>query len=197
MNRFRNCRLLIADYYESLRFDVDIYQEEFLKKAQENSHKSTLLPVKTLISTNYHVNKASKRQDLALNQTTQNEEESYGIEYFNDQYSDEYQYVDETTTIENSERKSSNVIRSELISELKKMEKETLHYYDSNSSRFKFEPNETDENKIEALRTQIFAKKFCFLMNVTDLYQNSADEFNLCLFITDFYLSPKHIQYLK
>lgn len=161
MSAFKNnARILIADYYESLRFDVDIYTEEELKKAKDNS---------TLTNT---------------------------IE------------IPPHTTFEDYLNKT----RSEILNELKKVEKECIDYYNASSSTFQqqtqlFKANVAPQNNIESLKSQLFVNKFCFIANICSqslpiincdtLSVNYRSLFDLYVVITDFYLSPNLLEYFK
>jgi hypothetical protein len=154
MSAFKNnARILIADYYESLRFDVDIYTEEELKKAKDNN---------TLTNT----------IEIAPHTT------------FED-------YLNKT--------------RSDILNELKKVEKECIDYYNA-VDLFKA-VDVAPQNDIESLKSQLFANKFCFIANICSqslpiincdtLSVSYRSLFDLYVVITDFYLSPNLLEYFK
>ena len=86
-------------------------------------------------------------------------------------------------------------VRMRTIEELRKAQEETLENYKLNSSLFKSEQM-TDKNKIEELRSKLFAEKFYFQVRLT-----SEDYkpwiFNVFTFVTDFYMSQSDIDTLK
>ena len=85
-------------------------------------------------------------------------------------------------------------IRMRTIQELRKGQEEILEYYKLNSSLFKSEEIQ-EENKIEDLRSKLFAEKFYFQIRNTT--ENKPWVFNLFTFVTDFYMSQSDIKFLE
>ena len=88
-------------------------------------------------------------------------------------------------------------IRMKTIEELKKAQEETIEYYKLNSERFKsFTSEQNDEKKIDELRSELFADKFYFQVNLKQS-EKRFWAFNVFTFVTDFYLSPFYIESLE
>ena len=80
------------------------------------------------------------------------------------------------------------------IEELRKAQEDTLEYYRLNSSRFKSELS--NEKNIDELRSELFAEKFFFQINLTQS-EKILWPFNVFTFVTDFYLSTSDIDSLE
>jgi hypothetical protein len=85
-------------------------------------------------------------------------------------------------------------IRIKTIEELKKTQEETLEYYKLNSERFKSEL--INEKNIEELRSELFAEKFYFQVNLKKS-KYRCWVFSVFTFVTDFYLSQTYIDSLE
>lgn len=191
-NKFTNARIHIADYYASLRNELDIYTEELLEKFKDDdkieydeAEKEEEDEEDTLTATS-RVNEDKK------------EEQNFEVESFNDPYSEKFVYDDlEARVIEVGKstkvKDYVNMVRSNAIKELKKVEEENLRYYNSNSSRIKFDRDKmnTSPECLEELRAQLFATKFSFLVLVEEFENKSV--FKLFTFIVDFYLNDNDI----
>ena len=88
-----------------------------------------------------------------------------------------------------------NQIRMRAIEELRKAQEETLEYYKHNPSRFNYLKEINDENKLEELKSQLFAEKFYFQVRITRI--DNPWIFNLFTIVTDFYMSQSYIDILK
>ena len=85
-------------------------------------------------------------------------------------------------------------VRMQTIDELRKAQDETLESYKLNYSRFKSDlPN---EDNIDELRRELFAEKYYFQIHFTQS-DKRCWAFNIFTFVTDFYLSPSHIDSLE
>ena len=85
-------------------------------------------------------------------------------------------------------------IRMKTIEELKKAQEETLEYYKLNSDRFKSKL--TNEKTKEELKSELFAEKFYFQVNLKQTKIRLLP-FNVFTFVTDFYLSQSDIVSLE
>ena len=83
-------------------------------------------------------------------------------------------------------------VRMKTIEELRMAQEETLQCYKHNSSRFKSEQINIDELKSELF----FAEKFYFQVNLKQS-EKRLWAFNTFTFVTDFYMSPSHIDSLE
>ena len=84
-------------------------------------------------------------------------------------------------------------VRFETIEELRKAQEDTLTSYKLNNSRFSILSN---QNNINELRSELFAEKFYFQVNFTQS-EKRLWAFDVFTFVTDFYLSPSHIDSLE
>jgi hypothetical protein len=87
-----------------------------------------------------------------------------------------------------------NQIRLKTIEELRKAQEESLKN-SSDFSHLRVEMRQ-DEDKIEELRSQLFAKRFYFQINLT-LSKSKSWIFKLYTFATDFYMSSSSIKLLE
>ena len=87
-----------------------------------------------------------------------------------------------------------NQVRMKTIDELRKAQEDTLEYYKHNSARFKSEL--TNGDKIDELRSKLFADKFYFQITFKKS-GTSLWSFNTFTFVTDFYLSQIYIDSLE
>ena len=104
------------------------------------------------------------------------------------------------------------MVREKAIDEIRKVQEENLEYYRDNKERFNVDRENLTEEKLEELRSNLFANRFCFLVNVPDYvyissYKTCTDRdsranrsislFKLHIVITDFYLRESDIDYLR
>ena len=89
-----------------------------------------------------------------------------------------------------------NQVRMKTIEKLKKAQDEAFEYYKLNSSRFSYLKEMKDEEKLEELKSQLFAEKFYFQIRLKNEYFNKWI-FKLFTFVTDFYMSPSDINTLE
>lgn len=205
MGEFLDLQLLISDYYESLRFEMDIYADEELRKACENDTLNQPIKLKRIPVSNSGNDDTNKE-----NNQKSTEYELYGLEILNDPYKEQQCAEISSSSHVESVKFSENVtlfeyfteIRIDAINELKRVEKKTLeHYNKSFISTCGFSSNVemmANEATVELLRSQIFANGFCFLINFNELDKLSRTPiFKLCTIVTNFYLNQNHIRYLK
>lgn len=89
-----------------------------------------------------------------------------------------------------------NEVRQKAVDEIKRLKNETFDFYNANKMRF----SATTTN----LRSQLFAKKYCFLVNIErirsgnrNFINRNSSLFTLHTVITDFYLSESDVEYLQ
>ena len=80
------------------------------------------------------------------------------------------------------------------IEELKKAQVDYLEYYKLNSSHIKSQL--TDKNSIDEFKSQLFADKFHFQVNLKQT-EKQLWYFNRFTFVTDFYMSQSDIDTLE
>jgi hypothetical protein len=196
----KNCRLLIADYFESLRFELDIYTEESLKKAKD---QGTLLE-----NVKFDIPNKSDEKDISRDVWQDNymrllykNVTNMDLTYITDPFSSEYKYDNNTTNNQISPNLTVedyfNKTRSQVIAELKILEKEALEYYASNSTQFPVNIEKYDKEQINELKSQLFANKFCFLLNFENFNKKDTQSFKLTTIVLDFYLDTYYIEDLK
>ena len=86
-----------------------------------------------------------------------------------------------------------NQIRVRTIKELRSAKEESLLNY---SGQFNYSKEINYNEKIEELKSQLFSKKFCFQVRLTNKDYKPLI-FKLITFVTDFYMSPIDINILK
>lgn len=91
-----------------------------------------------------------------------------------------------------------NRVRANALNELVKAQKENLEAYETNKLAYKINPSEINSHKLEELRKQLFADKFCFLLEIKKL-DNRENKciYQLYTIITDFYLNQADLNLLK
>ena len=88
-----------------------------------------------------------------------------------------------------------NEVRQKAVDEIKRLKNETFDFYNANKMRFSATTN---------LWSQLFAKKYCFLVNIErirsgnrNFINRNSSLFTLHTVITDFYLSESDVEYLQ
>lgn len=155
-------------------------------------------------------------QQVMMMMSKQKQRVTYGLDALADHFTDKYTYQQHGEMVVKSSRVDELIVletnlkleeffmgvdrkKREIGNELSRAEKENLIYYESYSHGFTIEPS---DNNLETLRSQVFANKFCFFLNLhTHMSvvkkETSKMNFNLSLVITDFYLNAKQISYLQ
>ena len=175
--------LLITEYYDSLISQLDIYVEERIKEIKENGLQLeriyTFNTCGTMVSHDY---------------------DKYGIETLKNPY-EKQNYRIKTTKIPKIEindiseaKEYMNRARQKAIDEIRKVEEENLKFYKANKEEFKVDRKNLTEEKLEELKSQLFANRFCFLVKKQPVYTTI---FELHIVITDFYLRESEIEYIR
>lgn len=165
MSQSQSSESIIVDYYESLIGEVNIYTKEIVEKFNEDD----LLPLESEPYERY----------TATNEYI-SELETVGYSYETRNI-----VANESTT---KIRDYLDVLRENAISEILKAKQHNLDSYKTKG----LEIDSKNEEKIEELKSQLFADMFCFLLKI-DQY----DFDDLYLIICDFYLSPREIDYIR
>lgn len=130
------------------------------------------------------------------------EEVIYGTEQFTDPYNYNYKsakrihYQIEGEVDSTNLRDYLNKMRSLMIEDIRKEEKESIESYNSNRAGYNFDK----DCSIEEIEEAIFKDRFCFLLDTVsdetaDIFwynpcvQQKPRAFTMCLIITDFYVS--------
>ena len=172
-----NPKIEIVNYYDELIHQVDIDIEEALKQYNE---KQVLSELKCFEFEKRRSVEKISREFFSL--------------YKSFRYYHEYQTVElwsESTKVVDY----LNQIRMRTIEELRKAQEESLQYYKLNSTRIKSLEEISDVNKIEELKSQLFAERFYFQVRIKG--ENKPWVFNLFTFVSDFYMSPSDINILE
>lgn len=168
MSQSRSSESIILDYYESLIREVNIYTKGLVEKFNEDD----LLPLESEPYERY-TNKNEYISEL--------ENYLYPVGY---SYETRNIVVTESTKI----RDYLDMLRENAISEILKAKQ---HNLDSFKTK-RLEIESKDEEKIEELKSRLFADMFCFLLKI-DQY----DFDDLYFIVCDFYLSPREIDYIR
>lgn len=98
-----------------------------------------------------------------------------------------------------------NKTRQKAVDEIRKVKEENLEYYKANKDKFKVDRKNLNEEKLEELKSQLFANKYCFLIHKTlfgvskeykDIDWDEELLLSLNLVITDFYLRESEIEFI-
>lgn len=193
--------LLITEYYDSLIRELDIYTEERINYYAKNSLSQ--------------VNVITSDAETIGNKS----ETTYGVRSFENPYeSEKYTAFGQRYFTEKPDKMGPteylNMVREKAIEEIRKAQEENLQYYRDNIEKFKvYRENliNQDEEKIEELKSNLFANRFCFLVYVEKIERTWTNEkflnwqrlqrylslFNLHLVITDFYLAQSDIDLIR
>ena len=200
MFEFYTPSLLIDDYYHSLISEIDIYTDETIKEYRKEG-----LPIITTVK---------YRPDKSFDKKQTNENEKFGFEALNNPYKSKKYRINPTKIPEIRKvyeaKKYMNKIREKAIEEIRKVRDENLEYNKANKERLKLDKENLTEEKLEELKSQLFAKKYCFLVNKRPIYERYQEGmqinryferysplFNLHTVITDFYLRQSDIDYIR
>ena len=186
--------LLITEYYDSLISQLDINTEETIKEYKENG-----LPVKLVLTDSWN-------QSFDNDQT----ELTYGVETYNNPYKSQKYTIDRTDISEirdiSQAEEYMNKMRQKAIDEIRKVQDENLKFYNANKEKFKVDRENLTEEKLEELKSQLFANRYCFLVKKEPIYiyfhlndnkNLKFPLFNLNTVITDFYLRESDIDYIR
>ena len=88
-----------------------------------------------------------------------------------------------------------NQVRMQTIEELRKAQEESLEYFKLNSFRFKSQL--TQKNSIDELRSLLFAEKYYCQIHCRKPIINKLCDFNIFIFVLDFYMSQSEIDSLE
>lgn len=172
MASFKPSRILIIEYYDSLVNNIDIYTEKKLEICQ-SSHTNAEEQAKI------HSKRYKKKEKRVFSKASRL---NFNTEYL-------------------------NKTRSDMINEIKTIQLVSLNFYKENKikieSRIKeLNTDDTIQDKLDAIRTELFSNHFCFLLQLNkselkaSLSANVAFELML-LVVEGMYLNERDIQFLK
>ena len=194
MNEFITTPLLITEYYDSLISQIDIYTEERIKEYRDKNP-------------NEFLNLYAKDDDDKY-ETVEKYEETYGIETLKNPYKSQ-KYSINRNDISKIEIKDisqaeeyMNKVRQKAIEEIRKVQDENLDNYNVNKEKFKVDRENLTDDKLEELKSQLFANGFCFIIDFEKdyaywMHTKAKTWFKLCTLITDFYLRESDIDYIR
>lgn len=132
------------------------------------------------------------------------EEVMYGTEQFTDPYNYNYKsakrihyQIEGQVQVDSTNiRDYLNKMRSLMIEDIRKEEKEAIESYNSNKAGYNFD----EDGSIEEIEEELFKDRFCFLLDTAsdetaDIFwynpcvKQKPRAFTMCLIITDFYVS--------
>lgn len=191
MSKFMTTPLLITEYYDSLISQLDIYTEEKIKMYKEKG-----LPVKRIND------RCSCGKVVFVRGKTYPE---YGVEMLENPYEEQTYSIDRDEMskryiTKESQAEYMNKVREKAINKIIMVQDENLKLYNENQEKFKIGDR---ENETEEFKSQLFANRFCFLVQKQpkDICRYGEDRkmplFNLHLVITDFYLRESDIEYIR
>lgn len=199
--------LIISDYYDSLINRLDIYTEELIKNVQDQEkHTKTEILFKDYLSKLETENeKDAMKRENPDNQflTLENLEtpgEAINTKIKNDPYSEKYTYDETcnssavTLTKYRTQIDYFNGVRCNAIGELTKAKQENLRDYELNRIIYKRDLSKLDAHDIDLLPSQLFKKKFCFILEIEAF---ASTRFKMITFVCDFYLSQNELEQLR
>ena len=171
MSRF-SPKIEIINHFDNLINRVDIDIDHCLEKYNDAKVLGELLS-----SENSRKNSKNKYLNLELFYTSKHPNQTLDL------------WTESTKVIDYLKQ-----VRMKTIDELRKAQDDTLEYYKLNYSRFKSELS--NEKNTDELRSELFSEKFYFQVNFTQ-FEKRRWAFNVFTFVTDFYMSPSHIDLLE
>lgn len=185
---FKTPKLLITDYYDSLIHQIDLYTDKLL----ENNDKANEI---------YNRKKNSKPDENQGKNEDEDEDiddsEANFCDPYRDPYKEEYEISGNEVEIGETEMKLGeylNACRMKSIELIRQVQEDNLKSYNEfDKEKLRIERDSIDDEAIERLREQLFATKFCFLINC----DNSPDSFKLYTIVVDFYLNSKRIKLIE
>lgn len=192
MIEFYTPPLIITEYYDSLISQIDIYTEERIREYKKK---------RVLFKAELFYGSVNRQND---------EIKTYEVETVNNPYEYAMYSNDRNVILEIIENRHveeyMNKMRQKVIDEIRKVQVENLEYYEENKEKFKVDRENLTEEKLEELKSQLFANRYCFLVNKEQIYlwedlnnRNVIKRplFNLHTVITDFYLRQSDIDYIR
>lgn len=211
-----NPRLIIAEYYDLLANQVNVYARELVNKCGHqdlDETRKTLWPQVQQLKNNLLKRKS---------QSDKTEEETFDIEWYQDPYSEAFTSLSfeednldnrlEEDKYEEVERKLSmreyvNAIKSNVIEELRKAEHASLEWYERKKSTIDLyidrplsASRDFDDEVNDELKSLLFVPEFCFLLHMEHFAAyNKIDNpniFKMYAVFTDFYMSSSLLELL-
>ena len=173
-------KIEIISYFDELINQVDIDIEESIKKYNENQVLGGLECFEQIKLNIRYIRYIQFNTYTSLLESSENNEQQT-----EDLWSESTKVVDYL-----------NQVRMTTIEELKKAQEEALNAYKLNLSRFNYLKEINEEEKLEELKSQLFAEKFYFKVCISNKKYNPWI-FNNFTFVTDFYLSTLDINRLE
>jgi hypothetical protein len=197
----KNGRLLIADYYEALRNDLDILTEEILQKAAQTKKSTTTIDFDKL-------NKEKKRPPRSNKQTAIEIFEAIEDNMINrdvkDPYDDKYEYEWKMSEKTSNLEEYVNAVRRETLNELKKVEKRALTVFEQQRNLIESASKRTDaildKAKLDEFLANLCNDSFAFMLkfgtsNEFDFFKDTRSK--IFTIVTDFYLNQSQIEFIK
>ena len=193
MSEFVTPSLLITEYYDSLISQIDIFTEERIRECKDDIDEE----------------ECGEKYDPSYFDNYGN---VYGVETIYNPYKPQKYSINRTDISETEITDKAkaveymNKVRQKAIEEIRKVQDENLEYYKANKDKLKVDRKNLTEEKLEELKSQLFANRFCFLVKKEPYYLffDSGDNkdiknplFYLHTVITDFYVRESDIVYIK
>ena len=163
----------IINHFDTLINKVDIGFELCLERCNEKQLVCEILESNVNVKRNF-----------------MNEDECFNIKLYNPIKTLTNNILQESTKVVDY----LNQIRMQTIDELRKAQEESLEYYKLNSSRFKSLLNQ--KYSIDEQRSVLFAEKLYFQIHCKKPINKLCD-FNIFIFVVDFYMNQSEIDSLE
>lgn len=202
----KNPKLIIADYYDSLVNQINIYTEEILKKCKhENDPIIEMTPTTTTTTNGRRFSNLPKRNFF---------EETYGINEYDDTYSEDFIISQKDLSLLSDDQIASpkkmsehvNLIRSSMIDELIKAEQASFDSYERKKATINIllEPLSSSEESSKVddeLNSMLFMPVYWFLLPIEYFAgfnkSKNSNIFKLYAISTDFYLNSSSLEILR
>ena len=164
MSEFITPSLLITEYYDSLISQIDIFTEERIRECKDDIDEE----------------ECGEKYDPSYFENYGN---VYGVEtienpYKSQKYSINRNDISETEITNKSQAvEYMNKVRQKAIEEIRKVQDENFEYYKANKDKFKVDRKNLTEEKLEELKSQLFANRFCFLVKKEPYYLGYSKSF--------------------
>lgn len=209
---FKSAKLLICQHYDEQVREADIYAERLLEQLHEiNKSPVSNLLAEAIQTDFYGSDKRCIRNEPEADDDDEEDDEEEPYRYpepYSHKYSYEEQLPVEIDLIEYASRTPDateyvETLRMCVVNELRKVEQETLVYYEKIKSQLSIDRNRITNESLDELCNAIFARKFCFVVNI-DCFKHmeygvfgNQFLFNMHIVVLDFYLSPAEIDLFK
>lgn len=199
----KNPKLMISQYYDSLIREIDIFTEERLL---ELTNDQIIELSNNKIYPKFFEN---NRNDFNLSELNLDSDEENFCLYGRDHLSPNahrivhgFDISSNLMCTKNNElpihtKDYYNQARDEILDELSKLQDEAFSRYDKIKGDLKRDVSLSEQEQLEMVRTQLFANKFAFIVDLEIAAANNQILKHFHLVVVDFYLSENARELLR